>query len=137
MVESDKREQYQTRYSAVKETENNITPGDVLLVDNYQAEGQITSIKVYAPTRTDVSVYTIPIANGEDAVPFDPTVSAVGGASNTPRLHLVGENKYKVGDFEDPAVEAGARTQVRVVVEQTPGTDEPVGISVRSDEHLG
>lgn len=137
MPEADKREQYQTRYATFSDTDTNLSGGDTLIVDNLDAEGQITAIDVYATENVSVILQADSIDNGEDALPFDPTVATAG--SPTPKFTMVGKSEYSVGDFEDPAIEVGSRQQVQVLLAPTVTLSSPatVAVNIRVDEHLG
>lgn len=135
MPEADKREQYQTRYATFSEAGININDGDNLLVDNLDAEGQITAIDVYCTEDVTVVIQADSIDNGEDAVPFDPTVSTAGSA--TPKYTMAGNSEYSVGNFEDPAIEVGSRQQVQVTVPTSPADGATIAVNIRTDEHLG
>ena len=136
MPNSDDRKQYQTRYGTFYDTGNNITQNDTLLADNVDAEGQLTNLRVYATENVQLQVSSIQLANGEDAVPFDQQNASTTG-STTPKVHLVGQSSYEVGDFENPAAEVGARNKIQVTILNSPSDSASFAINARIDEHLG
>jgi hypothetical protein len=137
MVDSDKRKQYQTRYGTFSDSGDNIPPNGQVMVDNVDAEGQITSLKVYSDVAVEVSVSVDKINNGEDAVPFTPGVTTEG--SPTEKFNLAGNSEYNVGDFENPVIEVGARNQAIITINNTGDftSSEQLAVNVRVDEHLG
>lgn len=142
MPDNDVREQYQTRYGTFINEDSGgngvpISSGQTVIADNVDAEGQITNIRVFSTTEVQLAIQSVSIENGEDAIPFDSSVNTVSGATPTPKLTLVGNSEYAVGDFEDPAAEVGARRQIQVVALSDVPNTETVAVNVRTDEHLG
>jgi len=140
MPEADKREQYQTRYGTYINRDDTGAPTDVsasetLIADNVDAEGQITSIEIYSSVDVQIAIQSVPIENGEDALPFDDSINTTG--TPVPKLNLVGNSEYELGDFEDPAAEVGSRSQIQVVALSSVDAPESIAVNVRVDEHLG
>lgn len=136
MPNNEDKKQYQTRYGTFYDTGNNISQNSVLLADNVDAEGQLTNLRVYATENVQLQVSSDQLDNGEDAVPFDQQNASTAG-SPTPKLHLVGQSSYEVGDFENPAAEVGARNKIEITILNDPSDSASFAINARIDEHLG
>lgn len=137
MVDSRYRQQYQPRYGTGKEVEPDGSGGTPvpILIDNLGVDGQITTLRVHADNPVEIQVTVDPINTGEDPVPFDPTVTTDG--SPTPKLQLSGSSSYTIGDFENPALEVGAFSQISIQVVSDQTGDGNVTVNARIDERTG
>jgi len=139
MVDSRYRQQYQPRYGTGKEVEPDGSGDPVdhvdILVDNLGVDGQITTLRIHADNPVEIQVTVDPINTGEDPVPFDPTVGTAG--SPTTKLQLSGSSSYTIGDFENPALEVGAFSQISVQVVSDQTGDGNVTVNARIDERTG
>ena len=136
MVDSRYRQQYQPRYGTGKEAEPDGSGTPVpILVDNLGVDGQITTLRIHADNPVEIQVTVDVINTGEDPVPFDPTVATAG--SPTTKLQLSGSSSYTIGDFENPALEVGAFSQISVQVVSDQTGDGNVTVNARIDERTG
>lgn len=136
MVDSRYRQQYQPRYGTGKEAEPDGSGTPVpILVDNLGVDGQITTLRIHADNAVEIQVTVDAINTGEDPVPFKPTVATAGDP--TTKLQLSGGSSYTIGDFENPALEVGAFSQISVEVVSDQTGDGNVAVNARIDERTG
>lgn len=134
MADDENKEQYQTRYGTfTSESVAAVADDQTLVADNVDAEGQITTLEIYCTDPNDFEIQVDTLSNDADALPFDPTVNTEGSAVT--KKNFVGKSEYKIGSFEDPALEMGGRNQVQVnLVGSATGT---IAVNIRVDERLG
>jgi len=142
MVDSDYRQQYEPRYIAFQSLDQ-ATSGTTIAKDNLGVEGQITTLRVYADEEVDVDIRVVSIDTGEEPIPLDPNdvdtddPSIPEEKAEATRLYLEGQKSYTLGDFENPALEIGAYSQFRVILQSDLSTDASLSVNARVDERRG
>ena len=136
MADEENKEQYQTRYGTYQGDGSETD----LIVDNLDAGGQITAIRIYSDSTNNFNITTGTLENDADALPFAGTPEVQGSqpditeAAPTPRVSLVGQDVYEIGSFENPVLELSSRSQFRISNEAPSGT---IAVNVVVDERLG
>jgi len=133
MVDTENREQYQTRYITGL-GQSGDTSGDTIVYTNLESEGQITSIYIFASNAEDIEVNGVSINNDVDILHDDDIAGADLGASTT-KAQLYGNSTYEYGDFENPAVEFEPRTRIEFNLGNDASGD--VAVNARIDERTG
>lgn len=131
MVSSEYRQQYQSRY-VTTQTLDGAGPADSpILQESLGVEGQITTLRVYADEKADITVSIAPVKPGVD---ISDGIDASDLENPINKIHLEGHTQYTLGDFENPAVELGARNVIQVNLETNLSADSSVSINARIDE---
>jgi len=133
MVDTENREQYQTRYITGLGSSGD-TGGDTIVFTNVESEGQVTSINIFGANAEDIEINGVSINNDVDIVHDDDVAGADLGTSTT-KAHLYGNSVYQYGDFEDPVAEFGPRTRIEFNLGSDATGD--VGVNARIDERTG
>lgn len=125
MVDTDSREQYQTRY--ISETvdsgdDGSGTPQEVASTV-LDGEGLLTTLRIFAAEEQSYRVEEVLLNN-------DGTE-----ASAQQKVELHGSSEYELGDFENPAAEFGAQSKISVKL--TSNASAQAGVNMRVDERLG
>lgn len=119
MVDSDYRQQYQTRY--VSNTVNDPDNTDVLAeTSTLSDESQLTTFRAYAE---NAGSFQIDVVDAND----DSVIATKFAAS--------GVTEVDTGDFEDPVFETGA--QVYLEVSAVGSITGDVSVNMRVDERTG
>ena len=144
MADEENKEQYQTRYGTYRGDGSETD----LIVDNLDAGGQITAIRIYSDSTNNFSITTGTLENDANALPFAGTPKVEGDgtpevqgsqpaiteATPIPRVSLVGQDVYEIGSFENPVLELSSRSQFRITNQAPSGT---IAVNVVVDERLG
>lgn len=133
MVDTENREQYQTRYVTGLGATGD-TSGDTIVFTNLESEGQVTSVNIFGANAEDIELNGVSIDNDVDIVHDDDIAGADLGVSTT-KAHLYGNSTYQYGDFENPVAEFGPRTRVELNFGNDATGD--VGVNIRVDERTG
>lgn len=137
MVDSRYRQQYQPRYGTGQATDVGSSQTPVPIhADNLGVEGQLTTLRVYADNDVGIQVKTVEIDTGDDAVPFNQNGLNPSGTPTT-RINLTGQSVYNLGDFENPALEVGAYTQIQIIGIPDDSGSGKVSVNTRVDERTG
>ncbi|EGQ44094.1 MAG: hypothetical protein J07AB43_01530 [Candidatus Nanosalina sp. J07AB43] len=125
MADTDKREQYQTRYLPATVDSSNDgsgTPEEVLSTV-MEDEGLLTTIRIFATEEQSYRIEEVLLNND--------------GTEDTAnqKIELHGSSQYVFGDFENPAAEFGGQTKISVKL--TSNASGQAGVNIRVDERVG
>jgi hypothetical protein len=131
MVSSEYRQQYQSRYVTARSSDGAGPSDSPILQDSLGVEGQVTTLRVYADEAVDITVSIAPVKPGVD---ISDGIDASDLENPIDKIHLEGHTQYALGDFENPAVELGARNVIQINLGTSLGADSSVSVNARIDE---